>query len=310
MLLQVTQQIKSPIAMNTKDKDDALAIKDMLTNFFSTLLHYSFTHTRDGWRVLPDIETYLLSYRVALNTVNLMRNLYHNLIVSLTSDIKQLLQNTSKEGQQVRQADFCCAGRDLTVRQTLKNVFFENIAHLILFVEEFIFVHPKHEAIKLDDAKDRNKLDLNRHHLHIHMHRSKKHRGPLEISTDAQTNTSGPSSHQSGSAKWKDFQLCKDLIELAELLMKDPYIDWLWTCDTASYFGSKKHHVFHSILRQLLALLREAENHLDRAKICTKKTDLEQAEMLLLGINSQLIKIEENRSRLLQYITGMVAYTA
>ncbi len=101
LLAQVTQQVKSPIAMNTKDKDDALAIKDMLTNFFSTLLHYSFTHTRDGWRVLPDIETYLLSYKVSLNTVNLMRNLYHNLIVSLTSDIKQLLQNSTKEGQQV-----------------------------------------------------------------------------------------------------------------------------------------------------------------------------------------------------------------
>jgi hypothetical protein len=188
-------------------------------------------------------------------------------------------------------------------------VFFENIAHLILFVEEFIFVHPKHEAIKLDDPKDRNKLDLNRHHLHIHMHRSKKHRGVLELSTESNTNDSEQSSHRSGSAKWKDFQLCKDLIELAELLMKDPYIDWLWTCDTTSYFGSKKHHVFHSILRQSLALLREAENHLDRAKICTKKTDLEQAEMLLLGINSQLIKIEENRSRLLQYITGTLSFS-
>jgi hypothetical protein len=97
--------------MNTKDKDDALAIKDMLTNFFSTLLHYSFTHTRDGWRVLPDIETYLMSYKVALNTVNLMRNLYHNLIVSLTSDIKQLLQNTTKEGQQVRHTKLLACNR-------------------------------------------------------------------------------------------------------------------------------------------------------------------------------------------------------
>ena len=73
----------------------------MLTNFFSTLLHYTFTHTRDGWRVFPDLETYLMSYKVSLNTVKLMRNLYHNLIVSLTSDIKQLLQNSTKEGQQV-----------------------------------------------------------------------------------------------------------------------------------------------------------------------------------------------------------------
>lgn len=87
--------------MSSKDKDDALAIKDMLTNFFTTLLHYSFTHTREGWLVLPDIEAFLLSYKVSLNTVNLMRNLYHNLIVSLASDIKQLLQNTTKEGQQV-----------------------------------------------------------------------------------------------------------------------------------------------------------------------------------------------------------------
>ncbi len=187
-------------------------------------------------------------------------------------------------------------------------MFFENIAHLILFVEEFIFVHPKHEAIKLDDPKDRNKLDLNRHHLHIHMHRSKKHRGGLELTSDSLGSESEHSSHRAVSGKWKDFQLCKDLIELAELLMKDPYIDWLWTCDTTSYFGSKKHHVFHSILRQLLALLRESENHLDRAKIRDKQTDLEQAEMLLLGINSQLIKIEENRSRLLQYITGKLEF--
>jgi len=310
-LLAVLAHIRKEYLKNAdvthRDKEKALVVRDIILSIFNALFYYSFVHRKDGWRIIPETECFLITYKTQLNIVKLNNIFYQTLIASLNPEIRKYLNSTES--------------------QVTKTHFLNNLPYLALFLEEYFFVFPQNDEITLDDSGDTIAFRSNSRQLSKYMHRSKKIKRKIkrhyasdlseDVIGDSKTNNLTPTADASRSASeeepveeiglWKDFELCKCFTEAMEFLMKEPFTDIFWSCDTLSFFGPKSRPIFHTLLRLLLTLLKEGELFYDRDALRTKQKERNEAEMELLGINLPLLKTDQNRSKLLQYIKGLNA---
>jgi hypothetical protein len=173
----------------------------------------------------------------------------------------------------------------------MKGHLLDNFAHLILFLEEYFFMFPQRDdPITLDDSGDTYAFRKNSRLLLKFLHRSKKNVRKLvrnrpsdipynnngDFESIGGNNISTPSQEMFDSNQdkiieeigvWKDFDLCQHLVETMEPLLKEPFLDVFWSCDTSSFFGPKSGSIFHVLLRMLLVFLGEGEIFYDRASL-------------------------------------------
>jgi hypothetical protein len=97
------EYLKNPHAMQ-QDKEEASNIKEIIMDIFNSLFYYSFTRRKEGWRLIPETESFLTPYKSELNAVKLMRIFYLTLVLSLTSEIKRYLN--TKENQVIHLNQF------------------------------------------------------------------------------------------------------------------------------------------------------------------------------------------------------------
>jgi hypothetical protein len=167
-----------------------------------------------------------------------------------------------------------------------KQALYEATAHLIFFVEEFLFVMPdKASYTQLEvpanpeaaiDAGDAHRL------LRGNMHRSKHSSSSSQFSTSPlseQTNL------EEGQRKWKDFNLSSQLLDLFDAFTATS-AEQLVRVDTSAFFNRERSHVLFAVLRILISLLLEAPIVNDVKAIRDKLAALRTAQSELGGLSS------------------------
>lgn len=190
-----------------------------------------------------------------------------------------------------------------------KPILYEAAAHMIFFVEEFLYMMPEKRNYAEIPVPQSAEIALDAGDAHRHL-RGDMHRASRAANFSTSDLDSSTLEDNRGLRKWKDFSLATQLMDMFDAFTATT-CEPLCKVDISSFFGRERSHVLLATLRVLVSLLLEAPVVNDvksiREKISTLRdiqTELTMATAGVTGTARSSVELADDftRRQFLSYV--------